>query len=147
MTCSITVNPKLSINSLDENSSQALNRLRPSTQAKNTHKKNIRKKVKTDEEAQEEKKDEKGHSKSKKEDEVTTISKELTEEEKKKKFDRIIEICDQLVSTGYSEVYTDTKEQIEEKFMKEEDKAIRKDLDELEKDLIDDTKDHNVIEQ
>jgi hypothetical protein len=52
-----------------------------------------------------------------------------------------------LVSQGYSEVFTDTREKIEQRFIAEEDKEIRKDLDVLEKGMEDLNPDHNVIEE
>jgi hypothetical protein len=123
----------------------ALIRLKPNKPAIVTKKKNVRKKVKNEENSEQANAlDDKPK---KEEKEKKDDKNELPEEEKKRLFNRIIEICDILVSTGYMDVGTDTKEQIKEKFIKEEDKVIRTDLDELEKDLEDLNPDHNVVEE
>ena len=122
-----------------------MKRLRPANQQKEAKKKNIRKKVKNEENS--EQKNALDDNPELRKIEEATKNGELTEDQKKKLFDRLIEICDILLGTGYPDVYSDTKEAIIGKFIKEEDKCIRSDLDELEKDLEDLNPDHNVIEE
>ena len=68
------------------------------------------------------------------------------DEEKKKMFDRVVEICDLLCGNGYMDVFTDTRERIQNKFMRIEDELIQHDLDDEGK-CEDMNPDHNVVEQ
>jgi len=69
-----------------------------------------------------------------------------SDEEKKKLFDKIVEICGILCGNGYMEVFTDTRERIQNKFMRIEDELIKHDLD-GEGKIEDMNPDHNVIEK
>ena len=47
------------------------------------------------------------------------------DEEKKKLFGRLVEICDILCGNGYMEVYVDTRERIQNRFMRFEDELVK----------------------
>ena len=81
-----------------------------------------------------------------KEGEIAETKVGAEDEEKKKNFDRLVEICDSLCGNGYMEVYNDTRERIQNRFMRLEDELIKHDLED-EGRIEDMNPDHNVIEQ
>jgi len=128
-----------------ESPNQALSRLRPA-QAKPQKKsqKNVRKKqLKTEDNSDQHNLVEKG---TEGQQEVSENKEANEDDEKKKAFDRLVEICDILCGNGYMEVYNDTRERIQNKFMRFEDELIKHDLEDEGK-LEDMNPDHNVVEQ
>ena len=127
-----------------ESPNQALSRLRPA-QAKPQKKsqKNVRKKqLKTEDNSEQHNLVEKGT-----EGTIAENKEEANgDEEKKKAFDRLVEICDVLCGNGYMEVYNDTRERIQNRFMRLEDEFIKHDLEDEGK-IEDMNPDHNVVEQ
>lgn len=129
-----------------ETANHALNRFRPAqAKAQPKHKKNVRKTVKTEENsAQHNMAGANGDTEVKKGEAATEAQGDQTD--KDKKFERIVEICNILSGNGYMDVYTDTKETIQKKFMKEEDVLIKRDLE--DEGVIEDMNpDHNVVEE
>jgi len=126
-----------------ETPNQALSRLRPA-QAKPQKKtqKNVRKKQLKTEENSEQHNLAEGNNNNKEGE----IAENKEDEEKKKAFDRLVEICDSLCGNGYMEVYNDTRERVQNRFMRFEDELIKHDLEDEGK-IEDMNPDHNVIEQ
>lgn len=133
---------------IGENANHALSRLKPAqAKVQPKHKKNIRKTVKTEENsAQHNLAGANGEKDTevKKGDNATGAQGDQAE--KDKQFERIVEICNILSGNGYMDVYSDTKEDIQRKFMKEEKELIKHDLED-EGEIEDLNPDHNVVEE
>jgi len=104
-----------------ETSAQALKRLGPHKQVQKKGNKNVRKKDKVqkdDSQGKEEEKEGKLPAKPNKEEELEILNTRY--------FNRLIELCDKLASSGYVDVYSDTKEEIKAEIAKNESAQNKK---------------------